>query len=82
LVAAASELLFDKVPGAGVNPNLNPICGKKVRVTYQGNSVTVSIFDRCVACRKTDLDLSPAAFSQLASQSVGRLDGATWEWVS
>jgi hypothetical protein len=30
---------------------------------------------------ETDLDFSPAAFSQLADQSVGRIFGMTWSWA-
>jgi len=81
-VAAVSQLLFDAVPGAGANPNNNPICGKKVRVSYHGKSIIVTLVDRCTACKVLDLDLSPDAFSQLADQSVGRVtSGMTWTWV-
>ena len=47
----------------------------------QGKSVTITVTDRCVGCAETDLDFSPAAFSQLADLSVGRLDGVTWHWA-
>jgi len=81
MVAAVSEQLFDKVPGAGANPNNNPICNKKVQVSFGGKSIVVSLVDRCTACAPTDLDLSPAAFSQLASQSLGRVSGMKWHFV-
>ena len=33
-IAAASHILFDSFPGYnGVNPNSNPICGKKATAT-------------------------------------------------
>jgi len=81
-IAAMSQLLFDAYPGYnGVNPNKNPLCNKKVKATYKGKSVTVTITDRCVGCKQTDLDFSPTAFSQLADFGVGRLEGMTWEWV-
>ncbi|KAJ1311764.1 hypothetical protein OPQ81_010233 [Rhizoctonia solani] len=81
-IAAASQLLFDGFQGyAGSDPNSNPICGKKVKASYQGKSVTVTIVDRCVACAKTDLDFSPAAFTELADQSLGRLSGMTWSFI-
>ncbi|GJJ08850.1 hypothetical protein Clacol_003070 [Clathrus columnatus] len=82
LIAAASQHLFDIYPGATANPNNNPICGKKVKLTYQGNSVAVTITDRCVACAQKDLDLSPAAFLKLAPFALGRLSGGTWEWCN
>ena len=43
-----------------------------------GKSVTIAITDRCVGCAEWDLDFSPAAFSQLADESVGRIHGMTW----
>jgi len=82
-IAAASFLLFDKVPGYnGVDPNSNPICGKKVKVTYQGKSVEVAITDRCAGCFIPDsLDFSPAAFNQIADPSVGRIHNIQWEFI-
>jgi len=81
-IAAASHLLFDNFPNyLGGNPNLNPMCGRKVIATYQGKSVTVTLTDRCTACAVTDLDFSPSAFNQLADFSVGRIKGMTWVWA-
>jgi len=80
-IAAVSHLLFDAFPNYnGVNPNSNPICGRKVTATYQGKSVTVSITDRCTGCALTDLDFSPSAFGELADFSLGRLSGVKWNW--
>jgi hypothetical protein len=82
-IAAVSHLLFDNYPGYdGGDPNSNPICGKKVTATYQGKSVQVIVTDRCTACKLTDLDFSPAAFSVIADQSVGRIFGMEWKWDS
>ena len=50
-------------------------------ITDQGKSVTITVTDRCEACKITDLDFSPTAFSQLADQSIGRISGMTWNWV-
>lgn len=47
----------------------------------QGKSVTITVTDRCEACKITDLDFSPTAFSQIADQSIGRISGMTWNWV-
>jgi len=79
MIAAVSHLLFDSWPGATANPNDNPICGRKATAHYQGKSVTVTITDRCVGCKTYDLDFSPSAFSDLADQSLGRID-ITWQW--
>ncbi len=58
------------------NPN-NPLCGYKVNVWNNANpstTVTVAIVDTCPGCKgEYDLDLSPAAFNQLADPSVGRI---------
>lgn len=81
MVAAASSMLFDSFPGATDNPNLNPICGRKVEATYGDNSVQVTIVDRCGGCDIYDLDFSPSAFSKLASMEKGRLHGLRWDWI-
>ncbi|KAF9460823.1 RlpA-like double-psi beta-barrel-protein domain-containing protein-containing protein [Collybia nuda] len=81
-IAAVSHLLFDRFPDYdGANPNNNPICGRKVRVTYEGKSITVAITDRCEGCAVTDLDFSPSAFSALAAFSVGRISNMKWIWI-
>jgi len=80
-IVAMSKLLFDTYPGYnGANPNTNPICGKQLTAHYQGKSVTCTIVDRCEACAYNDLDFSPAAFSVLADQAVGRIYGVTWSY--
>lgn len=80
-IAAVSHTLFDGFPGYnGVNPNSNPVCGKRATAHYNGKSVSFTVTDRCVGCAEWDLDFSPAAFSQLADESVGRLHGVTWSF--
>ena len=78
LICALSHGLFDSE--ATANPNNNPFCGRQLKITYQGQSVVVTAVDRCEGCSYYDVDLSPAAFAQLAPQSLGRID-VTWEWV-
>ncbi|KAJ3723613.1 plant expansin [Lentinula guzmanii] len=83
MVVAIGYEAFDSFPGATANPNLNPICGKKVTASYGGHSVTVEIVDRCTGCAgEFDLDFSLSAFSVLANPAVGRLEGVTWEYVA
>ncbi|KAF8994182.1 RlpA-like double-psi beta-barrel-protein domain-containing protein-containing protein [Cyathus striatus] len=78
-IVAVSAQYFDTFPGyASGDPNSNPLCGRYLQANYQGRSVTVRITDRCVGCAYGDIDLTPAAFQQLADQSVGRLHGVTW----
>ncbi|KIM67247.1 hypothetical protein SCLCIDRAFT_232592 [Scleroderma citrinum Foug A] len=71
-IAAVSHLLFDSYP--------NPLCGKQITAYYQGKSTTVTVTDRCQGCAITDLDFSPTAFSDLANESLGRID-ITWMWT-
>jgi hypothetical protein len=55
-------------------------CGKKIRITWQGKSVDVTVADACPTCENSNsVDLSIAAFEQLAPQSVGLLKDITWE---
>jgi len=82
LVLAVSQTLFGGYPGT-TPENMwwgNPICGKKVKVSYGGKSVVATIVDACVGCETWHVDLSPAAFSVLAPQSVGEMD-VTWQWA-
>lgn len=43
-----------------------------------GQTVTVTVEDKCEGCAVFDLDMSPAAFDTLADPSVGRIHGVTW----
>ncbi|KZV77470.1 hypothetical protein PENSPDRAFT_567867 [Peniophora sp. CONT] len=80
-IVAVSQDLFDSYPGAGANPNANPVCNKKIKASYGGKSVTVTVTDRCTGCSLTSLDFSPAAFDKLASESVGRIHNVEWTWA-
>ncbi|EKM53476.1 uncharacterized protein PHACADRAFT_259886 [Phanerochaete carnosa HHB-10118-sp] len=80
-IVAVGHDLFDNYPGyTGTNPNANPICNKKLTANYNGKSVTVTVVDRCVGCGPWDLDFSPAAFTKLAPESVGRLESVEWSF--
>ncbi|RDL40806.1 uncharacterized protein BP5553_00785 [Venustampulla echinocandica] len=84
-ICAVSHLVWDAV-STSTNPNLNPLCGKKIRITRYfpevgGNrSVDVQVVDRCVGCLDTDLDLSIAMFTTLAEEGQGRVVGS-WAWL-
>jgi expansin (peptidoglycan-binding protein) len=85
-ICAVSKIVFDAA-STSTNPNLNPLCGRKIRIRRFDESVganvsiDVTVVDRCVACQPDDLDLSPFAFSELANQTLGRVKG-TWAWLS
>ncbi|KAK3486705.1 RlpA-like double-psi beta-barrel-protein domain-containing protein-containing protein [Neurospora hispaniola] len=79
LVVALNHDQFDPSTPNG-NPNRNSLCGRRIRVNANGRSVTVTLVDRCAGCPYGGLDLSPAAFSVLASTSVGVVQGS-WDWA-
>lgn len=73
-IVAISELIFLTWPGATDNPNDNPVCGKKIRATYAGKSVDVTVVDYCVGCSNPwHLDMSPGAFQQLNTLDNGMM---------
>jgi expansin (peptidoglycan-binding protein) len=78
-VVALSHADFDPSTPNG-NPNNNPLCGRRLRASYLGKTVDVTVVDRCEGCASGDLDFSPAAFQALAALSVGVIQG-TWEWI-
>lgn len=80
MIVALSHEMFDKFSNG--NPNSNELCGKKIKATYQGKSTTLTVVDRCTGCSAHDLDMSPTAFSKLASKSKGRLHGLSWSFVN
>jgi hypothetical protein len=79
-IVAVSAGLFDTFPGAGPNPNLNPICGKPITINFQGKTVQAVVTDKCPGCVGNDLDMTPTLFGQLADLSVGRLSGLDWHF--
>ncbi|KAJ7681565.1 RlpA-like double-psi beta-barrel-protein domain-containing protein-containing protein [Mycena rosella] len=82
LIVAVGHGIFDSFPGATANPNKNPICGKKLKATFGGKSVTVAVADRCAGCAgAADLDFTEAGFKKLATLDKGRIHGVKWEWV-
>ncbi|KAF9467022.1 plant expansin [Collybia nuda] len=81
-VVAMAHATYDSYPGATPNPNLNPICQRSIRATYQGKTVILRVVDRCAGCAgASDIDMSPAAFSVLAPLSAGRLQGVEWDYI-
>jgi len=64
------------------NPNVDPMCNKRARVTdpASGKSVTVRIRDKCAGCKRGDIDLSSGAFKQLRDLGVGRFK-VNWDFV-
>lgn len=80
MVVAVSHSKYD-AKAKGQNPNKNPYCGKKLKVSYQGKSIEVKVVDRCPGCGENDLDLSPTAFKKLAPLGKGRLKELKWKMI-
>ncbi|GJE92990.1 hypothetical protein PsYK624_091490 [Phanerochaete sordida] len=77
-IAAVSKEFFDSFGGGYTNPNDAPICGKTATIHYGDKTTQVEIVDRCGGCKgPTDVDMAPAAFADLADQSLGRIQ-ITW----
>ncbi|KAF9928352.1 hypothetical protein FBU30_002433 [Linnemannia zychae] len=57
-------------------------CGKTVKISYGGKTTTAKVVDTCPSqyCSSGSLDLSQAAFQELAPLSVGVID-ITWEFA-
>ncbi|KAJ5658654.1 uncharacterized protein N7484_002303 [Penicillium longicatenatum] len=79
LICAVSHIVFDAASTSS-NPNDNPLCGLKIRIRRDGQSVDVTVVDRCVGCEKTDLDVTEKAFEQVANIPQGRVT-MEWAWL-
>ncbi|KAJ5291787.1 hypothetical protein N7478_001038 [Penicillium angulare] len=78
-VLAVSHILFDAA-STGSNPNDNPLCGLKIRIRRDGESVDAKVVDRCVGCAETDLDVTESVFEKLATLAQGRVT-MEWAWL-
>lgn len=64
--------------GSADNINQNPWCGKSATVTYNGQSITVKIMDKCQGCKPGDIDLTRAAWNKLTNNAYGSRVQASW----
>ncbi|KAK7691952.1 hypothetical protein QCA50_005357 [Cerrena zonata] len=80
-VASVSSQVFNSFPGAGPNPNNNPICTHSVTISSNGTNLTAPIVDFCTQCDQFSVGLSPSAFEQFAPLPNGIVPNVTWEIV-
>ncbi|CAG8526087.1 11848_t:CDS:2 [Ambispora leptoticha] len=80
MIVALNAPDFDPSTPNG-NPNKNSLCGRQIRICYNGKTVVATIEDRCPECASGAIDMSPAVFNQLADPSVGRLHGVQWDYI-
>ncbi|TKX26542.1 hypothetical protein C1H76_1074 [Elsinoe australis] len=84
-IVAVSKIIFDAAQ-TGSDPNQNPLCGRRLRAkrfneqTGSQRSVDLTVVDRCVGCKPTDIDTSLSAFKKLAAEELGRVT-VTWAWL-
>ncbi|MEJ2044915.1 MAG: expansin EXLX1 family cellulose-binding protein [Reinekea sp.] len=74
------------IPTAAMNAkdyNNSAACGAVISVTNTDTrlSVTVRIDDQCPECAEGDVDLTPAAFEQIAALSTGRIP-ISWQYIA
>lgn len=76
--SGGGNCLFDPTPNDLMVAAMNPvdyagsdICGATVLIRGPRGSVTVRIVDQCGGCPEGSIDLSPAAFSQIADLALG-----------
>jgi rare lipoprotein A (peptidoglycan hydrolase) len=64
------------------NPNLDPMCGKRVKIMdlTTSKSIVVTVRDKCEACKMNDIDVSPSAFEKLKPKTVGRFK-VVWDFI-
>ncbi|MGF0175752.1 cysteine/serine endopeptidase inhibitor [Streptomyces sp. Marseille-Q5077] len=63
------------------NPNHDPLCKVKVRLTFRGKTITVPVRDKCMECGPNHIDLSQPAFAKLANPSKGVIHKVKWKFV-
>ncbi|KAK7460921.1 hypothetical protein VKT23_008849 [Stygiomarasmius scandens] len=59
----------------------NELCNKQMNVDFQGRSVQVTVVDVCGVCGAGDIDLSRAAFGQLADLDAETIQGVQWSII-
>ncbi|MFF0066948.1 cysteine/serine endopeptidase inhibitor [Streptomyces sp. NPDC005279] len=80
---AATQMLVAVSPKwwKAANPNNDPLCKVKVRLTFRGKTITVPVRDKCMECGPKHIDLSQPAFAKLANPSKGVIRKVTWKFV-
>lgn len=71
-VVALSHDMMGTSSNVGQGSDANSYCGKTITVTYGSKSVEAIVVDKCMGCAMYDVDLSNAAFDELADESLGR----------
>jgi len=62
----------------GINPNLNPLCGQYITISYAGAEHKAKIVDTCGGCDGEAIDLTQTLFDAVAPSGDGRVHGVEW----
>lgn len=65
----------------GANPNANPLCGKTIAITYNGQTHNGIVYDTCEGCAAGNIDLSSGFFKTVFPNGDGRVSGVSWSVV-
>lgn len=68
--------------GYSANPNLNPNCGRKITIEYEGRTHDATVVDTCPECASGSIDLTPTLFQAVAPKGDGRVKGVNWWFTS
>ncbi|KAK3625605.1 hypothetical protein LTR56_020325 [Elasticomyces elasticus] len=62
----------------GANPNLNPLCGQYITISYAGATHQAKIVDTCGGCDGQAIDLTHSLFDTVAPSGDGRVHNVEW----
>jgi len=73
-VVALSHLLMGTTSNDGTG-DANSYCGRTITVEYGSKTTTAKVVDKCMGCDTYAIDLSTLAFTDVASEALGRVQG-------
>jgi expansin (peptidoglycan-binding protein) len=68
-------------PVMGAQSNGNPMCGRKVEISYNGKTIVGEVRDKCPECQPGDIDVSEGAFVALCGGTGAGRVKIQWKFV-
>jgi expansin (peptidoglycan-binding protein) len=82
LVVALDRATYDEMKLPGTTGSVSQACNRKIQITHGDHKAIVTVVDRCVGCKRGDLDVSSTAFGQvMGGLTQGRVPGIEWTWA-